>query len=72
LQECFTRKPTIRLTGVSHFRKTVVVKLSGHIDDIEAYKNALPESRQLDFIMIHGYNISCYKDELLKKYKQRT
>ncbi|MCG6194152.1 hypothetical protein LFX25_12945 [Leptospira sp. FAT2] len=45
-----------------------------YIDDIEAYKNALPENRQLDFIMIHGYNISCYKDalnELLKRYKQR-
>ncbi|UOG42279.1 hypothetical protein [Leptospira noguchii] len=44
-----------------------------YIDDIEAYKNALPESRQLDFIMIHGYNISCYKDELdklLNRYKQ--
>ncbi|KGE27689.1 hypothetical protein [Leptospira interrogans] len=43
-----------------------------YLDDIEAYKNALPESLQFDFTMIHGYNISCYKnelDELLKRYK---
>ncbi|WP_061260777.1 hypothetical protein [Leptospira interrogans] len=46
-----------------------------YLDDIEAYKNALPESLQFDFTMIHGYNISCYKnelDELLKRYKQHT
>ncbi len=44
-----------------------------YIDDIEAYKNALPESRQLDFTMIHGYPISCYKDkldELLKRNRK--
>ncbi len=43
-----------------------------YLDDIEAYKNALPESLQFDFTMIHGYNINCYKnelDELLKRYK---
>lgn len=46
-----------------------------YMDDIEAYKNALPESLQFDFTMIHEYNISCYKnelDEILKRYKQRT